>query len=131
MCVCVCVLSLHHAVYCSPCLCMHAVFALLCSVGDNSGNLPPPPPPPPEPQPPLVEPPLPSPPPPIQHSENGGPVKYFPSETFKMVQETEKGSLGGEAEDKTAHSRSFLKLQKHLDRWGMIGERFEEVRLLL
>ena len=96
------------------------MFAVLCSEDDIGGNLPPPPPPPPEAQPPLVEPPLPSPPPPppIQHGEDGGPVKYFPSETFKMVQETEKGSKDSEMEDKTAHSRSFLKLQKQLDRWG-------------
>lgn len=40
-----------------------------------------------------------------------------------MVQETEKGSGDSEPEDKTAHSRSFLKLQKHLDRWGMRAQR--------
>ena len=71
------------------------------------------PPPPPQPEAPAMEETLPSPPPPVN---NSGPVKYFPSETFRLIQEEEKGTGNGEPEEKTAHSRSFLMLQKHLDR---------------
>ncbi|XP_076444016.1 PDZ and LIM domain protein 5-like isoform X3 [Babylonia areolata] len=97
--------------------------------GDDGGpNLPPPPPPPshtPVMEAPLPSPPPPPPPPPPQpalvsdgvNENGGGPVKYFPSETFKMIQEEEKG-VGISAEEKTAHSRSFLKLQKQLDSTG-------------
>ncbi|KAL8579422.1 hypothetical protein ACOMHN_026787 [Nucella lapillus] len=92
------------------------------SRGDASASFPPPPPPPPPSQQVhVMEAPLPSPPPPpppASLNENGGgAVKYFPSETLKLLQEEEKGrGVGGD--DKTAHSRSFLKLQKQLDSTG-------------
>ncbi|KAK7507203.1 hypothetical protein BaRGS_00001138 [Batillaria attramentaria] len=74
------------------------------------------PPPPPELE---LEEPLPPPPPPSE-VESGGSVKYFPSETFKLVQEEEKGRGDGlrDREDKTLHSRSFLKLQQELNSSG-------------
>ncbi|XP_070183738.1 LIM domain-binding protein 3-like isoform X1 [Littorina saxatilis] len=77
-----------------------------------------PPPPPPE----VDDMQLPLPPPPPFEPEpdptaNGGPVTYFPSETFKMIHEEEKGPVS-DPDDKTAHSRSFLMLQKRLDSGG-------------
>ncbi|XP_025113580.1 PDZ and LIM domain protein 7-like isoform X2 [Pomacea canaliculata] len=63
---------------------------------------------------------LPPPPPPEMlqaEDDSTNPVKYFPSETYRLIREQEKGA-GDDNQDKTAHSRSFIKLQKQLDSSG-------------
>lgn len=70
---------------------------------------------------------LPPPPPPEMlqaEDDSTNPVKYFPSETYRLIREQEKGA-GDDNQDKTAHSRSFIKLQKQLDRWDCFDKKKE------